>query len=208
MNMPRALRRSLGGGLFLISQVPLCQVLLVEAMALDRKKANGGIFRITAIALNTSTPWNSCTLMQISCFCKVVVSCFCKVVEPLPGASGGCNGAGQGRHDRGHIPHHCHQKQVPPFPLSLPVRLVRSRGWHTVRQSAPTVWLRRPRDRPKGGRGLGRWSVLAARRRCRCWTAPRSTPSLPLLLSPSEHRLHLSAISCISIFVSLKSLHP
>ena len=27
--------------------------------------------------------------------------------------------------------------------------LVRSRGWHTVRQSAPTVWLRRPRDRPK-----------------------------------------------------------
>ena len=24
-----------------------------------------------------------------------------------------------------------------------------SRGWHTVRQSAPTVWLRRPRDRPE-----------------------------------------------------------
>jgi len=23
----------------------------------------------------------------------------------------------------------------------------RSRGWHTVRQSAPTAWLRRPRDR-------------------------------------------------------------
>jgi hypothetical protein len=23
----------------------------------------------------------------------------------------------------------------------------RSRGWYTLRQSAPTVWLRRPRDR-------------------------------------------------------------
>ena len=27
-----------------------------------------------------------------------------------------------------------------------------SRGWHTLRQSAPTVWLRRPRDREAGTR--------------------------------------------------------
>jgi len=31
-----------------------------------------------------------------------------------------------------------------------------SRGWHKVRQSAPTVWLRRPRD-------LGTWGALACR---------------------------------------------
>jgi len=30
---------------------------------------------------------------------------------------------------------------------------LRSRGWHTVRQSAPTVWLRCPRDQPEAARG-------------------------------------------------------
>ena len=31
--------------------------------------------------------------------------------------------------------------------LAAPPELKWSRGWHKVRQSAPTVWLRRPRDR-------------------------------------------------------------
>ena len=52
---------------------------------------------------------------------------------------------------------------------------LRSRGWHTVRQSAPTVWLRRPRDRPNGGRGA-RWRD----------GRPRTSFSSSLLLSSIE----------------------
>jgi len=43
---------------------------------------------------------------------------------------------------------------VAPFSVFEKAEQLRSRGWHTVRQSAPTVWLRCPRDHP-GPNSLG-----------------------------------------------------
>jgi len=47
-----------------------------------------------------------------------------------------------------------HQPEAPRGRLVQELRVrLRSRGWHTVRQSAPTVWLRCPRDQPEAPRG-------------------------------------------------------
>ena len=85
---------------------------------------------------------------------------------------------------------------------------LRSRGWHTVRQSAPTVWFRCPRDQPQPARarlaelavglrtasGFGGLGVEGTRRRARCRRdviGGGSGVSSPAIPSPATSSLRL-----------------